>query len=217
MTLISSAGNWFAKGPLAPTVRPLYQQIELQLWTAGGRQGAVPHVIKQRIVREYAARYRLDTLVETGTYLGDMVWGVRRSFRDIHTVELEPALYRRAVQRFGGEAHVHLYLGDSAELISEIVSRLTSPALFWLDGHFSGGITARGPLETPIMAELSGIFADQKPHVVLIDDASDFTGNGDYPSIDDLRSQLRALRENLCMTIADNIIRVHGRPSPAAE
>jgi hypothetical protein len=210
MTLISRVANWFAKGPPAFAVRPVYQQIELRLWAARGQRGVVPHAVKQRIVKEYAARYSLETLVETGTYLGDMVWGMRRAFRDIYTVELEPSLYRRAVQRFGGESHVHLYLGDSAELISEIIARLTGPALFWLDGHFSGGITTSGQLETPIKAELSSIFADQRSHVVLIDDASDFTGHGDYPSVDELRSLLQALEPNLCVTIADNIIRVHG-------
>lgn len=211
MTIISRAANWLATGPPAFAVRPIYQQVELQLWAASGQRGIVPHAVKQRIVKEFAARYGLETLVETGTYLGDMVWGVRRTFRDIHTVELEPSLYRRAVQRFGGETHVHLYLGDSAEIISEIVARLTGPALFWLDGHFSGGITAKGQVLSPIKAELSTVFGDQRSHVVLIDDASDFTGSGDYPSIDELRTLLQTLRPGLHVTIADNIIRVHDR------
>ena len=212
MALINSrAAEWLSKGPPAYVARPIYQRIELLLWAARGQRGVVPHVVKQRVVKEYAARYGLDTLIETGTYLGDMIWGVRRAFRAIHSVELDPSLYERAVRRFRGQGHVHLYLGDSAVLIGEIVAGLTAPALFWLDGHFSGGITAKGQLETPIKTELSRVFADQRSHVVLIDDASNFTGQGDYPSIDDIGSLLRALRPSLSMTIADNIIRVHER------
>jgi hypothetical protein len=177
-----------------------------------GRRGLIPHAVKQLTVKEYAARYRLDTFVETGTYLGDMIWGVRRTFREIHSIELEPSLYQRAVKRFRGERHVHLYQGDSAELLGDIVARLTGPALFWLDGHYSGGITAKGQLQTPIKTELSYVFADKRPHVVLIDDASDFTGTGDYPSIDELNSLVRAIRPGLYLTTADNIVRVQSGP-----
>jgi hypothetical protein len=210
MALLSRAAEWLATGPPAIAIRPIYHQLDLLRWTANGQRGVVPHVLKQRVVKEYAARYHLETLVETGTYLGDMVWSVRNDFRDIHTVELEPLLFRRAVRRFSGYRHVHTYFGDSAELIGRIVAKLTGPALFWLDGHFSAGITAKGQVETPIVAELSGIFSDSRPHVALIDDATDFTGVGDYPSIDTLRTLLRGLRPSLSMTIADNIIRVSG-------
>jgi len=32
-----------------------------------------PHIIKQKIIRTYAKTFKINILVETGTYLGDMV------------------------------------------------------------------------------------------------------------------------------------------------
>jgi len=79
-----------------------------------------------------------------------------------------------------------------------------------LDGHYSGGITAKGILETPVKAELSHIFSDRIPdHVALIDDARIFTGYGDYPSIEQLRGLLAQIRPGLSLSSADDVIRVH--------
>jgi hypothetical protein len=43
------------------------------------------------------------------------------------------------------------------------------PALFWLDAHACGGVTARGKKITPILEELDGI-VNENPHVIVIDD-----------------------------------------------
>ncbi len=174
--------RWMATGPPAFAVRPSLHRAEFAIWAVRGRQGPPPHAFKEAIVKDYAARNRLETLVETGTYLGDMVWAVRHTFREIHTIELDASLYRRG------------------------------PALFWLDGHYSGGITARGELDTPIRKELSRVFASPWPHVVLIDDASDFTGRGDYPAVDELDALLRSIRPGLVVSSSDNVIRIHQPP-----
>ena len=36
-----------------------------------------PHLLKQKTVLEYARRYNLKTLIETGTYYGEMVAAMR--------------------------------------------------------------------------------------------------------------------------------------------
>src|SRR5216683_863178 len=204
--------RWMATGPPAFAVRPSLHRAEFAIWAVRGRQGPPPHAFKEAIVKDYAARNRLETLVETGTYLGDMVWAVRHTFREIHTIELDPSLYRRAVRRFHRSRNVHVYQGDSAEVLGGIVAALKGPALFWLDGHYSGGITARGELDTPIRKELSRVFASPWPHVVLIDDASDFTGRGDYPAVDELDALLRSIRPGLVVSSSDNVIRIHQPP-----
>jgi hypothetical protein len=206
---LTSIAGWMATGPPAYLVRPLYQEFELSLWRARGRRGAVPHLVKQAVVREYAGRFGLQVLVETGTYLGDMVWAVRRHFRQIHSIELDPTLHARAERRFRRHPHVHLVQGDSAEALAGIVAGLEEPALFWLDGHFSGGITARGAASTPILEELSHVFGDRRHrHVALIDDAGDFLDNPEYPSLDELEQHLEAVRPGLGLEVTDNIIRV---------
>ena len=42
-------------------------------WKLRGEPIRSPHLLKQRTVRDYAQRYGLRVLVETGTYYGEMV------------------------------------------------------------------------------------------------------------------------------------------------
>ena len=46
---------------------------------------------------------------------------------------------------------------DLIRRVPELVRQLDGPALFWLDGHYSGGDTAKGELDTPVSAELESI------------------------------------------------------------
>jgi hypothetical protein len=68
------------------------------------------------------------------------------------------------------------------------------PALFWLDGHYSGGETARGAQGSPIIAELETVFSRKLDDVVLIDDIRCFTGFDGYPSLADLKALVAARR-----------------------
>lgn len=196
-------------GRISTVLWPLYQLVQLELWLIKGRAGPTPHIVKERIVRDYARHYGLRVLVETGTYLGDMVWAMRKGFDEIHSIELDPALYRRAQTRFLKQSNVHLHLGDSALVLSGIAATLRKPALFWLDGHYSGGITAKGATETPIEGELTSLLAASAPdHVILIDDARMFTGERDYPLIDELERRVAATKPNLHLLVKDDVIRI---------
>lgn len=199
--------QWLATGPVSFVARPAYQRVEYIRWRNGRRGGPAPHLLKRRILKTYAGRYGLDTMVETGTYLGDMVAGVRGDFRSIMTIELDDALFERAKRRFAGDSNVHLYKGDSGKVLKEIVSELRGPALFWLDAHHSGGITAHGDQATPVLEELDHVLASGEPrHVVLIDDARDFNGAGGYPTVDDLRRQIGT--RPLSLEVKDDVIRI---------
>lgn len=74
-----------------------------------------------------------------------------------------------------------------------LLKEISKPTLFWLDGHYSSGITASAETHTPISAELQAILIHSvKEHVILIDDARCFNGTNDYPHLDEL---LRIIRE----------------------
>ena len=166
-----------------------------------------PHFIKQRIIRDYARRFALRTLVETGTYEGDLVWAMRGEFDEIFSIELDADLHAKALERFKGRPHVHLYQGDSAKILGNVIPLLRGPALFWLDGHYSGGVTAKGETETPVLVEIDHILRGSgREHVILIDDARCF-GHGDYPSIDEVR-RLIGNRPKLSFEVIDDIIRI---------
>ena len=112
-----------------------------------------------------------------------MVEAQRKYFRKIISIELSQTLFENAKNKFRDYKNIEILLGDSGELIKDIVTNLERPAIFWLDGHYSGGNTAKGKIETPILNELKTILQSKRDHVILIDDARMFDGNNDYPTI----------------------------------
>ena len=179
-------------------------------WDKQGRPSPPPHIVKETLIKDYARLFNTKILVETGTYLGDMVYAMKGSFSRILTFELDRALYEQAQKRFATDDHIEIIHGDSGELIEQYLTTIGEPCLFWLDGHYSGGITARGSLDTPIMNELSHILSHQiHGHVILIDDARCFTGRNDYPTIAELNSFVNERKQGWQFTVNDDVIRIH--------
>jgi hypothetical protein len=159
-------------------------------------------------VESYGRASGLTTLVETGTYLGEMVEAQRARFQRVLSIELSPELCRAAQARFGRARNVTILEGDSGELIQFVVEGLRGPAVFWLDGHYSEGTTARGSLDTPVRRELEVVLGSAYDHVVLVDDARCF-GTGDYPTLDDVRGLVEKLRPGWACLVEDDVIRIH--------
>jgi hypothetical protein len=185
-------------------------------WERNGRPVPPPHIVKQRALRSYAKRFGLRILVETGTLYGDMIEALKDSFDRIYSIELSDELYREAKKRFKGAAHIELIHGDSGVKLKELVTRIDRPALFWLDGHYSGGETAKGASDTPVYDELRHILntADMG-HVITIDDARHFGSDPAYPSIAELRELIAAERPELDFIVEDDIIRITPRATDA--
>ncbi len=146
--------------------------------------------------------------METGTFLGEMVFTQLDNFEKIYSIELGKELWEKTVSRFVKDKHVHLFHGDSGKVLHDIVPKLDSTALFWLDGHYSAGFTAKGEKECPIYEELGAIFKHHKyPHVILIDDARCFDGTGDYPRVDELEKYIKKKDPGYMMEVQDDVIR----------
>jgi hypothetical protein len=194
--------------PLYALLRPLLQRMAMRDWERT-RLPPAPHAIKRAAVRAYARGFSLSVLIETGTFFGDMIEAVRGDFREVYSIELSARLHRKARRRFAGAPNVHLVHGDSGVELARLLRGLDGPALFWLDGHFSGGVTARGESDTPILRELEAIFSHPVPeHVVLVDDARLFGTEPDYPSLDELRSIVARARPAWGLRVEDDIIRI---------
>lgn len=140
---------------------------------------------KRALLRETAADHGLRVLIETGTYMGETSWALRREFDRIETIELEPTLARLATIRFARTENVHVHAGDSADVLPRLLDRLETPALFWLDAHPSTDRTAHGA-EVPLRRELDAIAAHRVTgHVILVDDLQ-FMGTPGYPAAEEL-------------------------------
>lgn len=199
-----------------PLYRPIRNLLDrrrdekaMQEWRKAGCPIPPPHRVKQAVLRQYARRYRLTVLVETGTYYGDMVNAMTYAFRQIYSIELSEDLFKRAQKRFGDKAHIELICGDSAKVLPSVLNQLSEPALFWLDGHYSGGPTARGAEDTPILAELDQILAmPDIGHVIVVDDARCFGADAAYPTLEALKEYVLARRPNVRYAVEGDSIRI---------
>src|SRR5712692_3759890 len=107
--ILRSAGDdyrWrlLKQSTLFRSLRPLISRLrvpwDIWQWRRRGKSGPLPHALKQRLVRHYGRRFGARILIETGTYMGDMVRAMMPSFDHIYSIELDPVLYQRAAKCF---------------------------------------------------------------------------------------------------------------------
>jgi hypothetical protein len=138
-----------------------------------------------------------------------MVYAMRQVFKRIVSIELSPELSTYAAGRFIRHRHIQIIEGDSAKRIREIVTEISEPCLFWLDAHYSAGVTARGEQDSPIVQELKAILSEREDRdVILIDDARDFCGESGYPTVEEIKREVARLSAGHSVTIGDDIIRI---------
>jgi len=113
-----------------------------------------------------------NVFVETGTYQGTTTQAaLDLGFKKIYTIELADHFYQNAIRKFARSPQVVCVFGDSTTKIKEVLNELNESAVFWLDGHWSLGDTARGDNAVPLYEELDAIANHHiKTHTILIDD-----------------------------------------------
>lgn len=207
--LIDRLRNW---------LRRQRHERKCRRWERGGRVGAPPHLVKQRVVRQVADAHGSRVLVETGTFMGDMVDAMRDRFDHVYTIELSDELHHRATERFAGCSNVTLVHGDSGVELRRIAQELPAGNnLFWLDGHWSGGPTAKGPTDTPVADELSVTLPRvAQGDVILIDDAREFGVDPAYPTIESLRERVAAEAPEATLDVDRDIIVIQRSVASAA-
>jgi len=179
-------------------------------WQQAGKPVPPPEFVKRVTLAEFGTAFHLDTFIETGTLFGGSLYALKRRFKALYSIELSPEFADKARRRFRSTPHIHILQGDSGAVLPELLEKVRNPCLFWLDGHYSGGITARADLDTPILKELQSILNHAcKEHVIIIDDARLFNGTHDYPTIETLRQLIAAQRPNYDFSVANDSIRIH--------
>jgi hypothetical protein len=154
-------------------------------------------------VRDHTA---VATAVETGTYRGESTVVLARWFERVWSCEPElgPLVGARCrIERDGLADRVTLVRDDSARCMPDLLTRVTGPALFWFDAHWSPWMPVDDRPQTPVRAELDAVAA--WPHapgsVVLVDDVSVFRDERDdpryrddeWPTLDELVARLDAI------------------------
>lgn len=183
--------------------------VQTFIWRVKGKPDPPPHPIKIQAILMYAQRLKIKNLIETGTYLGETILATKGYFQKIYSIELGRDLYLLAKKTFRGDKNVEIIYGDSAKVLPQIVKKINKPCVFWLDAHFSEGITTKGATKTPIIKELKTISGSKiKNHVILIDDARNFMGNNDYPTVEEVKTFVKESLPKHKINIENDIIRI---------
>lgn len=183
--------------------------LRTAIWKIRGEKTPAPNSVKQAIVREHLCTYGISTFIETGTYLGDMVFAVRKRASKIISIEISEDLASKARARFSKYPEIRIIHGDSSKELPNVLPSIEGPCLFWLDAHYSGGITEGDPARSPISEEIEAIMRHASSnHVILLDDARLFRGDNGYPSLDDIKKMVNGCGKAYRMSIDHDIIRL---------
>jgi hypothetical protein len=179
-------------------------------WQREGWSLPLPDLLKRAILMSAARGFGARILVETGTFRGDTVWTLRDHFQRLFSIEVQPQLAALAASRFANMPHIEIIEGDSASRLADVVPRLDGPTMFWLDGHYSAGITGRGASDCPVWGELDAIVQGMKhPFLILIDDARCFGVDDGYPTLRELREFAAARFPGHAMRVENDMIWIH--------
>lgn len=181
---------------------------KIKKWIVNGRVPPPPQEYKHRTILFLAQKHNCKIFIETGTYKGETLYMMKDFFDELYSIELSGPLYKKALGVFKGIPNVSLIHGDSGKQLRSLLKKIKYPALFWLDAHYSGGITVKGKRETPIVSEVKTIFSHNLKHTILIDDARCFIGKNDYPTLEQLSNVINKSTKYKHFEVKDDIIRI---------
>lgn len=198
-------------------MKNLFTKILLKIRWMLRKKESVPDINEKRqLIDGIRQEHQLKVMVETGTFFGDTVESFREKFDTIISIELSEDLANKAKARFAGDPKISILQGDSSVILAQLLKDMPTPVLFWLDGHYSSEFfigdefikTAKGENNTPIVKELDIIFQSGVPSVILVDDARLFTGRDDYPTIEQVKMQVKRYRNNARVFVEKDIIHI---------
>lgn len=200
------------RAPFYAIYKRLCHYPDYWYWNLRGRPARSPHLVKQRTVLEYAAKYRLKILIETGTYYGEMVAAMRKRFDRIVSIESDPFLAQRAAKEFARYGHIRIVEGDSRTALPALLKSVSEPALFWLDAGYYGWAGKQGE-RARLSEELEAILHHPVPgHVILMDDARWLDGSRGGLTVEGLKSRIQSDFPGRAIEVKHDILRITPAP-----
>lgn len=125
--------------------------------------------------------------VETGTYHADTSLMAANHFERVYTTEIKKELYEKSKQKAIDLKvdNINFYLGDSVELLKEIVPNVSEGAVYFIDAHISGQDSGyNGKQLVPLYEELKVILGHKiGPSIFIFDDVRLFDKYHDWAGI----------------------------------
>lgn len=85
--------------------------------------------------------FKIDTVIETGTYEGDTTLFLYKNFKNVYTIEMHEQNYNFALNRFNSlNVKPNLIFGKSEEVLKDLIinNKITDKTIFFLDAHWWG-------------------------------------------------------------------------------
>lgn len=165
------------------------------------------------LILQLMERYELRNFIETGTYYGNTAVWAASHFDNVITIEYSREIYEETIARHGKIQNINFMFGDSRAALQSIVSKLTRPAIFWLDSHWSGGKTYGQNDECPLIEEILAIVKSKRAHFVFIDDARLFMSPPprpnrieQWPSIDEVIEAIKSGSHKYYIVLFEDVI-----------
>ena len=157
--------------------------------------------------------YGINNFIETGTYQGHTAYWASQLFEQVFTIEYSQDIYQKVTEKYGHIKNIDFLYGDTRNLLQNTLSKLESPSLFWLDAHWSGGLTYGESDECPLLAEIEIINRSDCEHFIFIDDARLFLSPPppphlpqQWPDISAILNLLNSVKNSRHIVIVDDVI-----------
>jgi len=137
----------------------------------------MPSLTKENLLELQDDYTRFPIFIETGTLMGNTILAMEPLFDKLYTVEISPKMYNMAKEKYKGNK-IEFILGDSSEMFPMLLPRVQENTIFFLDGHWSGGMTGQGEKDCPLVEEIEAIqnlFTSEA--IIVIDDYRLFDTN----------------------------------------
>jgi hypothetical protein len=144
--------------------------LESLKWRNSNYSAPSPQHVKFGILKSNSLKNA--TWIETGTYLGDTTKKLAKIAQKVISIEPQVELSYFASKRLKRYTNVEVMNSTSENCIASVLTGVSGPTCFWLDGHYSGDVTFQGSEISPITSELIEISSYLRSHdvVVFIDD-----------------------------------------------
>jgi hypothetical protein len=113
---------------------------------------------------------KYNSFIETGTYMGETIFGLEQYFNKLYTIEFSEKYYYNTKKRYNGNK-INFILGDSSIVFETLLNLITDKSIFFLDGHWSSGDTGKSKKDCPLVEEITHInnlFKNEA--IIIIDD-----------------------------------------------
>lgn len=173
--------------------------------------GVVNFGINKELVKTLAEKFSIKNFIETGTYLGGTTVWASNVFPVVHTIEISEEIYKQTSRKYKNVSNISFHLGDSKDVLPNIIPKIQGTTLFWLDGHWCGRNTGGKFNECPIFDELKQAVKTENP-AILIDDLRYFLGPNpydhgeNYPTLHDIIKLLNSTLPNHFITFHDDTL-----------